>query len=79
MFEISFQLFCLQFVLNEFLHILNCLFVRHFVNNFIQFFYVSTDYVLGGTRWPSWLRHCVTSQKVTGSIPDGVIGIFHLT
>jgi hypothetical protein len=26
----------------------------------------------------SWLRHCATSWKVAGSIPDGVIGIFHL-
>jgi hypothetical protein len=24
-----------------------------------------------------WLRHCATNQKVMGSIPDGVIGIFH--
>jgi hypothetical protein len=24
------------------------------------------------------LKHCVTSWKVAGSIPDGVIGIFHL-
>jgi hypothetical protein len=31
----------------------------------------------GGTRWHSWLTHCATSQKVAGSIPDGVIGIFH--
>ena len=31
----------------------------------------------GGPRWPSWLRHCATSRKVAGSIPDGVIGIFH--
>ena len=31
----------------------------------------------GGTRWCSWLRHCATSQKVAGSIPDGVVGIFH--
>ena len=30
-----------------------------------------------GTRWRSWLRHCATSWKVTGSIPDGVTGIFH--
>ena len=30
-----------------------------------------------GTRWRSWLRHCATSQKVVGSIPDGVIGIFY--
>jgi len=30
-----------------------------------------------GTRWRSWLRHCATSQKVAGSIADGVIGFFH--
>jgi hypothetical protein len=24
-----------------------------------------------------WLRHCATSRKVAGSIPDGVTGIFH--
>jgi hypothetical protein len=24
-----------------------------------------------------WLRHCAINQKVVGSIPDGVIGIFH--
>jgi hypothetical protein len=33
---------------------------------------------LGGTRWRSWLRHCATSRKVTGSILYGVTGIFHL-
>jgi len=32
---------------------------------------------MGGTRWFSWLRHCDTSRKVAGSIPDGVIGIFY--
>jgi hypothetical protein len=30
-----------------------------------------------GTRWRSWLRHCATSRKVAGSIPDGITGIFH--
>jgi len=25
----------------------------------------------------SWLRHFATIWKVAGSIPDGVIGIFH--
>jgi hypothetical protein len=30
----------------------------------------------GGGR--SWLRHCATSRKDAGSIPDVVIGIFHL-
>jgi hypothetical protein len=33
---------------------------------------------MGGTQWRSWLRHCATSHKVTGSIPDGVTEIFHL-
>jgi hypothetical protein len=25
----------------------------------------------------AWLRHCATSWKVVGSIPNGVIEIFH--
>jgi len=29
-----------------------------------------------GTRWRSWLRHCATSRKVAGLIPDGVIESF---
>jgi hypothetical protein len=32
---------------------------------------------MGGTWWRSWLRHCATSRKVAGTIPDGVIGMFH--
>ena len=28
-------------------------------------------------RMRSWLRDCTTSRKVAGSIPDGVISIFH--
>ena len=36
----------------------------------------STAHMLD-TRWRSWLRHCATSRKVAGSIPDGVTGIFH--
>ena len=30
-----------------------------------------------GTRWRSWSRHCATSRKVAGSIPDDVIEIFN--
>ena len=26
-----------------------------------------------GRLWCSWFRHCATSRKVAGSIPDGVI------
>ena len=31
----------------------------------------------GGTAWRSWLRHCATSRKVAGSIPDSIIGILY--
>ena len=34
-------------------------------------------YMKGDTRWHSWLRHCPISRKAAGSIPDGVIGVFH--
>jgi hypothetical protein len=30
-----------------------------------------------GTAVAQWLRDCDTNWKVTDSIPDGVIGIFH--
>ena len=29
------------------------------------------------SRWRSWLRSCATSRKVAGSIPDGVIRVYH--
>jgi hypothetical protein len=29
------------------------------------------------TAVAQWLRYCAINQKVAGSIPDGVIGIFH--
>jgi hypothetical protein len=32
---------------------------------------------LPGTAVAQWLRYCATNRKVAGSIPDGVIGIFH--
>ena len=35
----------------------------------------TTDHM--GTVVAQWLRCCATNRKVTGSIPDGVIGIFH--
>jgi len=30
-----------------------------------------------GIAVAQWLRCCATNRKVDGSIPDGVIGIFH--
>ena len=32
-----------------------------------------------GTRWRSWLKHCATSRKFAGSIPDGYHWNFSLT
>ena len=45
----------------------------------ILFQYEMNDYLIvwWGMWWRSWLRHCATSRKVAGSIPDGVIGILH--
>jgi len=36
-----------------------------------------TNFVCCGARWRGWSRHCATSRKVAGSIPDGVNEIFH--
>jgi hypothetical protein len=37
----------------------------------------TTLFASGDMRWRSWLMHWATNQKVAGSIPNGVIGIFH--
>jgi hypothetical protein len=43
-----------------------------------QPYFISSYYEIGTSCWwRSWLSHCATSQKVAGSIPKGVIGIFH--
>ena len=34
------------------------------------------SFVLQGDTQHNWLRHCATSRKVSGSIPNGVIAIF---
>ena len=40
------------------------------------FIYINEINSLVKPRWRSWLRHCATSWKVAGPIPNGVIGIF---
>ena len=30
-----------------------------------------------GTAVAQWLKRCATNRKIAGSIPGGVIGIFH--
>ena len=48
-----------------------------FVRPILFFFYCVYYPYTGATLWRSWLRHCAASRKVAGSIPDGVIEIFH--
>ena len=51
---------------------------RYCLKTFLCPLHLSNCFWFGeGTRWRSWLRHCFTSRRVAGSIPDGVIGIFH--
>jgi len=51
------------------------------VNQLQQWLSMSTNfatfYFREGTAVAQWLRGCATNRKVAGSIPDGVIGIFH--
>ena len=35
------------------------------------------DYVMSTAKKLQWIRCCATNRKVAGSIPAGVIGIFH--
>jgi hypothetical protein len=37
----------------------------------------STTITMGPLIVAQWFRYCATNLKVAGSIPDGVIGIFH--
>ena len=50
---------------------------KYFVTHPKQKIQNSTKKKYWGTRWRSWLRHCATSRRVAGSIPDGVIENFH--
>ena len=47
----------------------NFIFCVSYILQFVAYSY--------GTAVAQWLRCCATNQKVAGSIPDGVIGIFH--
>ena len=45
--------------------------------NFVDDYFKNFTIKEWGTRGRSWLRHCATSRKFAGSIPDGVIRILH--
>jgi hypothetical protein len=42
----------------------------------LEFFYLAVLLYMG-TALAQWLRYCAANRKVAGSIPDGVIEIFH--
>jgi hypothetical protein len=42
-----------------------------FIRNFVL-----VPEVIAGTRWRTWLRHCVTSRKNAASIPQGSMKFF---
>jgi len=52
---------------------------NHFCLNFINWldFKLRRIIFFAGTAVVQCLRFCATNRKVAGSIPDGVIGIFH--
>jgi hypothetical protein len=50
-------------------------FINYIFMDYISYFLKVFVYL--GPWWRSWLRHYATNWKVAGSIPNGVIGIFH--
>jgi hypothetical protein len=68
---ITLYLLFLLFLYRGKIHVAVRLYIVHCI-------YMNYDFKIGGTLWRSWLRYCCTSRKVTGLIPDGVIGISHL-
>jgi len=56
-----------------------CIAYSHFLQNKVniaEVFFLEVRNLDGVTRWCIWLRHCATSWKVAGLIPDCVIGDF---
>ena len=52
-------------------------FLRVCIHNIMYaVYYIKGQYIRIYTQWRSWLKHCGTSRKDAGSIPDGVIAIF---
>jgi len=63
-----------------------CVYIYIYIHIYLYIFYagiagkhpkINYIYVCVGTAVAQWLRCCATNWKVAGSIPDGVIGIFH--
>jgi len=55
----------------------NAAFCYIFPNSTGHVWNINRSKLTGGSQWRISLRQFATSRKVAGSIPDGVIGIFH--
>jgi hypothetical protein len=76
--QIRFKFNPLNAELNPICHLLTLLGAHHILHVSGVRVKEDTSEMLGARCWwRSWLRHCATCQKVVGSIPDGVIGIFY--
>jgi hypothetical protein len=53
------------------------MFVETSETKIVPYLNIVLDAVWGPLMVAQWLRYCATNRKVAGSIPDGVIGIFH--
>ena len=76
--ETVFQILINRFLFSDVLFTNDTTHIRYY-HHLQKSKYVQSEhsYFIWGPRWRSWLRHCATSQKVAGLIPDGVIGFFH--
>jgi hypothetical protein len=54
-----------------------CVFLIHFSLIIAAYIFPLYSMSWGQLMVAQWLRYCATNRKVSGSIPDGVIGIFH--
>ena len=51
--------------------------IGHIAWNYHREFKNMHKIIIGSIWWGSWLSHYATSQKVEGSVPNGVTEIFH--
>jgi hypothetical protein len=56
--------------------LISSILLQHYTDNLSSYFW-STFCSGGPLMVAQWLRYCDTNRKVVGSIPDGVMGIFH--
>ena len=55
----------------------NVLFILYLNTKSLKNSNITYQFSAGTSQTAQWLRCCATNRKVAGSIPDGVIGIFH--